>query len=147
MLVPAPVPVTIPEVDIVATEVLDDNHTPPVTPEDNVVVAVAHNENVPEMTGAAGVGFTVNVFVAVAAPQAFITIYTTVSMPGETPVTMPPPPMLAVLLVTPHMPPATLLVIVVVLPTHISVAPLITPASGSVFTVSTRLVVHPVANV
>lgn len=69
---PAPVPVTSPPVPTVAMLVFPLAHVPPAGVLLRVVVAPTHIAGVPVI--AVGVGFTVRSCVAVAAPQAFVTV-------------------------------------------------------------------------
>jgi hypothetical protein len=63
---------TIPLVPIMATVVVEDDHVPPLTLLVKVPVLPLHNVVMPVIVPAVG-AFTVTVFVAVAAPQAFVT--------------------------------------------------------------------------
>lgn len=144
--VPADIPVNVPDAPIVATVVLEDNHTPPPMLADNVVLAEGHTVKAPVITGGAGAGFTVMTFDTLADPHALITIYITVSTPAAIPVIIPLPPILALLLATPQIPPIVLFVIEIVLPVHTSDGPLIVPATGTELTVYILLVLQPVGS-
>jgi len=69
-------------------------------------------------------------------PQALVTVYFTVSIPGVIPVTTPVPVTLAFVFVTLHTPPVTVSVITVNVPAHNELKPDITPALAAELTVT-----------
>jgi hypothetical protein len=114
VVVPAPIPPTMPEVPTVPTAVLLLLHTPPEEASLNVIVAPAQRENVPIIT--AGIGYTVTIIDTV--PHPSVSVYAIVVVPAPMPVTTPDVeptvPTLPLLLL--HVPPVIASVNVVVAP-------------------------------
>ena len=69
---PLTIATTIPELPIVATDVLEDDHVPPVVVLLNVIVLAAQTVDGPEIVPALGRGLIVRIFVTVAVPQLFV---------------------------------------------------------------------------
>lgn len=144
MVLPAATPITTPLVALIdATPGLLLLQVPPTLP---LLVRVVDNPAqtvvVPLMVPASGSGFTVTRCVALDVPQiaAEPTVYIIVAFPAATPVTTP---VVALTVATPgvvlvHVPPLFPLALkLMVDPAHTADAPLIVPASGSEFTVTT----------
>jgi hypothetical protein len=94
--VPAAIPVTIPEVPIVATEVLLLDHTPPDVVFDKEVVDDSQTVKAPAIAGTVGKGLTVTTAVTkVEQPEAFSTVYVITDVPADTPLTIPEVPTVA----------------------------------------------------
>ena len=74
VVVPAAMPVTIPDVPIVAVAVVTELHTPPPAALLKVVVLVGHTVNMPVIVPALGDGLTVTTLVAAAVPQLLVTV-------------------------------------------------------------------------
>jgi hypothetical protein len=75
-------------------------------------------------------GATVTIFRATAVPQLLATVYKTVSVPGVTPVTIPPETV-AKVSATDQVPPAGVSVSVITEPGHTTEGPAITPGAGN----------------
>ena len=74
MVVPADRPFTLPEASTVANEGAVLLQVPPVAPSVSGVLLPAHTDDAPDMVPATGNGLTVNVCVAAAVPQPFVTV-------------------------------------------------------------------------
>jgi hypothetical protein len=73
--VPAATPVTTPEVDTIATEVLLEDHVPPMVASPKVVVDPAQTEVVPVMAATVGSALTVTEAVELETqPEALVTV-------------------------------------------------------------------------
>jgi hypothetical protein len=83
-------PETIPADTIVAIDVNELLHAPPVTDSDNVVWVLKHIDESPVIAPASGNVFMVMGSVAVAVPHVLFTAYLIVSNPAAIPVTTPP---------------------------------------------------------
>ena len=133
-------PVTLPEASTVANDVAVLLHVPPVAPSVSDVLLAAHTVDAPDMVPASGNGLTVNVCVAAAVPQLLATAYDIVVVPATRPFTLPEASTVAnagaVLLQVPPLVPVTS-VSEVVKPEHTDGVPVIAPAFGAGFTVST----------
>jgi hypothetical protein len=128
--VPAERPVTIPVLPTVATEVLADDHVPPVEVLVNVMEDPAMTEDTPVIEPAIGVLFTVIVLVAIAVPQVFVFEYVITTTPLPVTVTIPVLPTVAIsTLLLIQLPPAIELIRVVDDPVHNSEAPVIVAVS------------------
>lgn len=146
VVVSADIPPTAPPLLMVPTAVLLLLHVPPVLASESVVVEPTQTVDAPAM--GSGSGLTVITLVVVATPQPLVTVYTIVSTPAVTPVTIPEASTVATrVLVLLHTPPVTEPVTVMVLPAHTAVGPDIVPAVGNGFTVITVVLIHPVGNV
>ena len=73
VVVPAAMPVTLPEASKVANDVAVLLHVPPVATSVSGVLLAAHTVDAPDMVPASGNGLTVNVCVAAAVPQLLVT--------------------------------------------------------------------------
>jgi hypothetical protein len=87
--VPATIPETTPVLPTVAIAGTALDQVPPVVAEIRVVVAPAHNEDVPVIEATVGNPFTVITLVAEALPQLLVTVYDIVAEPTDKPVTTP----------------------------------------------------------
>ncbi len=130
LAVPAVTPITLPDASTEATRVLLLDHTPPGVASVNVMNAPAHKLPAPPIGAAVGTVLIVTGYIATPAPQAPETVYFTVSIPANAPVTTPTDEMLALVLVMLHAPPPTVSDIGMVLPTHTPVGPEIAPDAG-----------------
>ena len=120
--------VATPPLDIVARLLVID-HVPPDTALVNVDVEPTHSTDGPTMLPASGCGFTVIVLVVETDPQLLDTVYEMVSIPADTPVTIPEPvPTVAVVLLLLHTPPVVPLLSVIVVPTQTLLEPVMVPA-------------------
>ena len=140
--VPAALPPIKPGLNIVAMPAGLTVHTPPGVVLAKVVVKPTHRPRLPVI--AAGPAFTVTIVVT---KQPLPSAYVMVEVPAPTPVTTPAPdivPTAGVLLL--HAPKGVVLLRVIVLPTHTAVPPPVM-AAGSVFMVTTAVVIQPVAAV
>jgi hypothetical protein len=127
----------------VATEVLDDDHVPPVEVLVNVIEAPVVTEEAPVMVPASGVLFTVIVFVATDVPQLLVLEYVITTTPLPIPVTIPVLPTVAIsVLLLVQLPPVVALARVVDAPMHNSELPTIVPMAMLSDTVTT---IDPVA--
>jgi hypothetical protein len=112
-------------------------HTPPGAASDKVMEAPVHTVEGPDMLPAERNGPTVTDKVVVAVPQLFVTVYLIVSVPTIRGVRIPDEEMEALPLVTPQVPPLTPSVYGIRLPIHTEEGPVIVPAVGMAFTVTT----------
>ncbi len=142
--VPATMPVTTPDALIVATDVLDEAHVPPLTVLDSVDVRPVHIDVVPDIVPALGAGFTVKLSTW---KQPVGIMYEMRTVPAETPSTAPVPvPTVAITVLEElHVPPEVVLVSVVDIPTHVLEAPEI--VAGVSLIVSVYVRTQPVPNV
>jgi len=125
--VPAATPVTVPPVEIVAIPVLLLLHVPPAVASVRVELAPTHACRVPPI--AAGIGSTVNVAKAL---QPSEEVYVIVTVPAETPVTVPPVLTVAVAeLLLLQLPPVVASLSVVLLPSQTAIVPVIAFGNGS----------------
>ena len=131
--VPAAIPVTTPP-DTVAFALLL-LQVPPALASVNIIADPAHTLEPPVIVPATGSGFIVIVFVATAVPHEFVVLYFIVSVPAETPVTIPPPVTEALVLLALHTPPAVASVTGIVDPAHTDELPVTVPANGNGFIV------------
>jgi hypothetical protein len=138
VVVPLPVPVTIPAPDTVPTAGAPLVHTPPRTASARAVVCPTHTTGVP-VIGANG--FTTR-DVTVLQPVATI-VYVRISVPEATPVAIPDvEPIVAIAgILLLHMPPATVSVNAAVWPIHTAGGPVISDGPVDTFTVCVTL--HP----
>jgi len=137
---PGTTPVTTPPALMVALPLLA-LHTPPEVALLKVMVAPVHTVIAPVIALTVGGPMIVIVFVAVAVPQLLLTVYTAVSSPAVTPLTIPVAPMVALLFVMLHTPPTVAFARVMVPPAHTLPGPLIVSTVGVVVTVSLMLTV------
>lgn len=130
--VPLVTPVTIPvDVPIVATAVLELDHTPPDVVLVRVVLSLAQIRSVPPI--AAGNEFTVTV---TALTHPLDKLYEIVAVPAATPLTTPFVPTVAVaVLLLLQVPPVDAVLNVVVLPSQTESAPVILAGNGLVVNV------------
>jgi len=145
--VPTDTPVTMPVEPTVAMAVEPLVHVPPPVTSLRVVVAPAHNVPVPVM--GEGAGFTVTALVTKAEqPAPFVTVYVMVAEPTATPVTTPEVLTVAMeVLPLVHVPPGVASNKEPVAPTHAVAVPVMAPTTGSAFTVTGAVLVHPVDSV
>ena len=136
--VPVATPLTMPdEVPIVATEGLELDHVPPVISSDNDTGALTQIAVGPEIGSAMAVLVMVIIFLAVSAPHEFVTLYIIVSMPDTLPVTTPEKETVAFVLLTNQVPPETTSVSETLLPVQTVDGPVMEPAEGKGFTLTT----------
>jgi hypothetical protein len=113
-------------------------HTPPGAASLSGVADSSHTVSVPVIVPAAGKGLTVTTAVAAAVPQLFVTAYDMVVVPAETPVTTPVASTVAMpVSVLLHTPPDAALLSEVVASSQTVVVPVMLPATGNGFTVTT----------
>ena len=142
---PAATPVITPVLAFtVAILVFEEEYTPPVVVELNVVVALGQTVCVPVKAFTVGLVFTVTVVLTESLqPLAFVTIYFITEVPAATGVTIPveelmvATPVVALL----HTPLAVALLNVAVEPIQILVVPVIGFITGKAFTVAVTLLV------
>ena len=140
--VPFAMPVTKPVPLTLATPGVTELHTPPAEPvrSVNAVVSVGQMVSPPVMLPAFGEGFTVTIAVAATVPQLLVTVYDIVDVPAATPVTSPVPPTVAIPgLTLLQIPPPAASVKFVVVVGHTIKPPVIAPATGAGFTVTTAV--------
>jgi hypothetical protein len=140
---PAEIPFTAPVSEpTVATEILLLDHEPPASALLNVVVEPTQTLVVPMLDG--GRGLTVTVAIAV---QPELTVYVTVPVPADTPVTAPTlvTGVESVVLELLHEPPGVASVKVIVEPTQTAGVPAI--AAGEALTVIILFTIHPAPTV
>ena len=140
--VPAPTPVTMPVVPMVAMVVLLLRQLPPVVASASVVVAPWQTVVAPVIVPADGVVFIVTVAVMFAVPQELVRVYVMPAVPLETPVTTPVAltvAMAALLLL--QVPPERDAVRVFDAPTHMVVVPVTVADEGAGITVTTAVAV------
>jgi hypothetical protein len=137
---PGVTPVTTPP-DTIAVALLA-LHVPPEAASVNVIDEPIHTPDAPAIVPALGSGLIVTAFDVVVVPQPLVIAYMIVSVPAVTPVTTPVRTV-AVALLALQMPPEVASVNVIEEPAHTFDAPVITPASGFVFMVTT-FVAEPV---
>jgi len=87
--IPAATPVTMPDVLMVAMEVVAALQAPPLAVSVRAIVDPPHTLSAPEIAPATGNGRTEMICVAVAVPQLLVTVYFMVSTPAAAPPTMP----------------------------------------------------------
>src|ERR1019366_4639131 len=121
---------TIPVAPIYATEISLLTHVPPVAVSARVIEEPIHTAPGPVIVPAEGSGVMVTTWLAIAVPQMPETEYIMVSVPPETPVTIPPVTVAVALLLL-HTPPVVVSVKVIVAPAHRLDAPVIEPATGN----------------
>lgn len=138
VLVPASTPVTTPAILTVATAGVLLLQTPPPVELEKVVVEPTQTVGVPEML--LGNGLTVTTILWVHAP---VREYEILTVPDDTPVTMPlaEPTVALPTFALDQVPPAVTCASVVLLPGHTTLVPVI---AGTVLTVATAVVLHPV---
>jgi hypothetical protein len=137
-VMPASTAVTIPVLLTVAVLLSSLFHVPPLTELLKVVVAPSHTLALPVIKPAVGIAVTVATLVAIAVPQLLVTAYDIVALPPESPVTFPSSStyaMVSSLLL--HTPPVVALLNTVRLSSHTVAVPVIVPALGKGFTVTT----------
>ena len=137
--VPPESPVTIPVGLTTAIDVETLLHVPPPTVSVRCVALPAQTVSVPVIgAGVAGAELTVTANAALEDPQVLETVYLTVSIPDEAPVTIPPEVTVATDVdVVLHTPPLVASVIVAVEPVHMKVRPeMAAGAAGAPMTVS-----------
>ena len=110
-------------------------HVPPDVVSVKVIVELTHTSTAPAIVSATGSGLIVIVSVAVAVPQVFVTEYTIVSMPADTPETTPLLTVADALLLV-QTPPGAASVKVIAEPAHTLDKPVIVPAAGNGLTVT-----------
>jgi hypothetical protein len=112
---------------------------------DRVVVLPVQTFVAPVILPASGSGFTVTTLVATPVHPPLVTEYEIVAVPAATPVTIPValPTVAFAVLDDDHIPPLVALLRVLVLPTHTLAVPVIVPAAGAAFTVTTAVAIHP----
>jgi hypothetical protein len=113
------------------------DHDPPVTVAVSEMDEPAHTVVVPLIVPAEGATPMVTTWLAIDVPQLLVTVYTTVSVPVDTPLTSPVGDTDAVPFVVLQVPPVPVVVSVVVSETQIADAPLMIPALGAATTVAT----------
>ena len=74
VVVPAAMPVIMPDIPIVAIAGVTELQTPPAAASLKVVVAPGHTVNMPVIVPAFGEELTVTIFVAAAVPQLLVTV-------------------------------------------------------------------------
>ena len=106
VVVPAAMPVTMPDASIVPAAGVPLLQVPPGTVLLNVMVAPAHTADGPVIVPAVSGAATFTVLLLTAVPQPLVTVYRIVSRPGVSALTTPLPLIAAIDgLVMPHMPP------------------------------------------
>ena len=137
--VPALTPVTIPVAFTVATLVATELQDPPAAVGSlNSVEVVGQTTSPPEIAPANGDGFTVTTTDVVAVPQLFVTAYDIIDVPAAIPVTVPVALTVAIPVDTAvQVPPATASLRLVVVVGQIEKVPVMVPAFGEGFTVTT----------
>ena len=138
VVVPAPIPVTVPvDEPIVAIKSSPDDQIPPPEPE-SVEVEPIQACVVPEIEP--GTALTVTCAVAI---QPVARVYVIVELPADTPVNVPlvEPIVATAMLPLVHVPPKGVALNVVVDPAHTTAVPVIGP--GVVFTVTSFVAKHP----
>jgi hypothetical protein len=131
------VPVYTPVDDILPNVANEWPHVPPVAVTVKVILPPAHTVVGALIVPAAGSGFTVTAFTAIAVPHPLVTVYFTVSTPAVAPTYTPADDILPnVANAWPQVPPVAVSVKVILLPAHTVAGPLIAPAAGSGFTVT-----------
>jgi hypothetical protein len=135
---PAATPVTTPEVETVATEVLLEDQAPPVVASLRETVDPAQTVVVPVMAATVGSELTVTVVLELEAqPAPFVTLYVIVVVPAATPVITPEASMVAAaVLLEDQVPPVVASFNVVVEPIHTELLPVMAATVSSVFTVT-----------
>jgi len=135
---PPDTPVTIPVAPTVAIAVLPLLQTPPVTDSIKEMAAPAHTDEAPVMVPETGGGLTVIIRLVLAVPHPLVTVYVIAAVPRATPVTIPDTPTVATAaLLLLHTPPPTESLKGILTPGHTVVAPVMVPADGAAFTVTT----------
>jgi hypothetical protein len=134
-VVPLDRPVTTPDAETLATEVLLLLHEPLVTVLVSVVVSPIQMLSRPEIVPATGIAITVTGYMLSAVPQPLVTEYVTIAEPTETPVTTPAVTEATAMLPLAQVPPLIVDDNVVVAPTQTVLLPEMTPADGSGLTV------------
>ena len=127
----------------VATEPSLLLHTPPLVASLRVVVEPAHTLIVPVIADTVGNGLTVTVDVTIVTqPKPLVTVYDIVTIPADTPLTMPVEPTVATnVLPLLHTPPLVASLNVVVEPAHTLMVPVIADTVGNGLTVTTEVTV------
>jgi hypothetical protein len=138
--IPFETPVTIPPETVALRLLL--LHIPPVTVSVKVMNEPTQTLERPVILPAFTDEFTVIVLVAVAVPHKLVTVYMMVSIPAETPVTIPPATV-ALAFVLLHIPPVTVSVKVMSEPIHTLDEPFIMPAFDIAFTVTVLVAAQP----
>lgn len=132
---PVVTPSTTPVVDIKPSPFVAV-HKPPLTESVRVMLLPVHTDEGPVTVPAFGNGLTVIKNDAAALPQMLVTVYIMLSVPAETPDTIPDVPTVAMPAVTLlQVPPDNVSVSVIALSAHTVCRPVIAPATGNGFTV------------
>jgi hypothetical protein len=135
--VPVAMPLTIPVEFTLAIVGLELSHTPPEVELVSAMEEPTQTDEKPEMGATGGSAFTVIALVVISVPHEEVTVYVIVTVPAATPVSTPVGLIVAMAVLTLHVPPVVLLKNATGLATQTEIAPLITPASGIAFTVTT----------